>query len=322
MALIKILMAVYNGGKYIEKQIESILNQSFNDFTIKISDDGSDDNTADIAELYMKRCPGKIEFVKRQAHVKGAGENFFSLLDEAALYNNSYDICGRQEASCGYIMLSDQDDVWLPDKIKKTYMRMRPLEKRYSKNMPCLVHTNLSTVDENLNIIHRDMASYMNMNPGCCRLNRLLTENNVTGNTIMINRAFLKAYRRPQEYVMHDWWLALTASCIGKTSYIDEPLVLYRQHGKNLLGAKNALSAEVIKNRIKDKEQVRQNYRLMYAQASELLKNYKITGNKKILIDEFIKLQYKSRPQKIVSIIRNRFFKNTAIMTLGEMLNI
>ena len=77
MALIKILMAVYNGGKYIEKQIESILNQSFNDFTIKISDDGSDDNTADIAELYMKRCPGKIEFVKRQAHLKFAGENFF-----------------------------------------------------------------------------------------------------------------------------------------------------------------------------------------------------------------------------------------------------
>ena len=101
MALIKILMAVYNGGKYIEKQIESILNQSFNDFTIKISDDGSDDNTADIAELYMKRCPGKIEFVKRQAHVKGAGENFFSLLDEAALYNNSYDICGTPVEGSG-----------------------------------------------------------------------------------------------------------------------------------------------------------------------------------------------------------------------------
>lgn len=317
MALIEILLAAYMGEKYIGIQLESIFKQSFKDFTITVSDDGSSDKTIDIVNSYIRLYPDKIRLIRRVLPTKSAGENFFELL--AAAKKNI-----KSDNEKRYFMLSDQDDVWHPDKIKKTYLRMQALEKKYSRDMPCLVHTNLSLVDEKLNIIHFDMARYMGFKSSNTSLNRLLVENNITGNTVMLNAAFLNNYKRPgiKKYVMHDWWLALSAACIGKISYLDEALILYRQHSKNTLGARNALSFEVLKKRIGNKTAVQENYRLMYAQAEELLKKYNPDASKKRLLKEFTGMQKKNRAYKIAAILKNRFCKSGFITTVGEMFNI
>ena len=104
--------------------------------------------------------------------------------------------------------------------------------------MPVLAHTDLVVVDENLHTIAPSFWSYSNLNPYCgSRLNRLLIQNVVTGSATMINRALARlASPIPQGAVLHDWWLALVASALGRIEAIPEKTVLYRQHGRNCAG--------------------------------------------------------------------------------------
>jgi hypothetical protein len=138
-----------------------------------------------------------------------------------------------------YVMFSDADDVWLPHKIAATYAEMRRLETQWGKETPLLVHSDLSVVDSHLNLIHASFWSYSKRSPDSVKyLNRLVLQNSVTGCAVMVNRSLLgKALQMPPEAIMHDWWLALVAAALGHIGVIDEPLLLYRQHGSNVLGA-------------------------------------------------------------------------------------
>ena len=82
MALIEILLAAYMGEKYIGIQLESIFKQSFKDFTITVSDDGSSDKTIDIVNSYIRLYPDKIRLIRRVLPTKSAGENFLTRSEE------------------------------------------------------------------------------------------------------------------------------------------------------------------------------------------------------------------------------------------------
>ena len=136
--MIDILMATYNGGKYISEQINSILNQTYKEWTLYIRDDGSKDNTVDIIDDYCKKYPGKIIRIKDDKLGLGAKLNFSELMK----YSKS-----------NYCMFADQDDVWLNTKIEDTMNKMIEAENIHGKETPILVHTDLKVVDGNLNII-------------------------------------------------------------------------------------------------------------------------------------------------------------------------
>ena len=224
MNKISILLSTYNGEKYLKEQLNSIWSQSFNDFKVFVRDDGSTDNTVTILKKYEKMYPNKIDILEDNRGNLRSSRSFMKLLENS---DNEY------------IMFADQDDVWNTDKIEKSYRKMQELESIYGRDMPLLVHSNLTVVDEKLDIIAPSFWKYQNINPNKQKLSDFLVDNNVTGCTMMINRALAEKVKTiAMEAIMHDWWIAMVASVFGKIAYINEPLMLYRQHGKNDTGAK------------------------------------------------------------------------------------
>jgi len=226
--MITILMAAYNGERYIAEQIESILSQSETDWKLVIQDDCSVDDTAKIAQKYAEKYPSKINFRERENPSGSAKNNFSSML----CYSNSE-----------YMMTCDQDDIWMPNKIEVTLKKMHELEKKFGKDKPLLVHTDLKVVDEKLNVIAVSMFRRQNLSSIRDGFNNLLVQNIVTGCTMMVNQAFQDVVQEvPEEAIMHDWWFALIAAAFGEIGFVNEPTLLYRQHNNNEVGAKNARS--------------------------------------------------------------------------------
>jgi len=217
-------MATYNGEQFLRQQLESIRAQSNQDWQLLIRDDGSDDNTVRIVEDYAGRLPGKIRLVRDNGSRLGASLNFGKLLEYA---------------DTEYIMFSDQDDVWLPNKIGLTLNVMKATEQLYH-DKPVLVHTDLKVVDSDSNTIADSMWSYQKLFPEIGNnLNKITAHNVVTGCTVMINkRARTVSVPVPSEAIMYDWWIAIKVARHGKIAYVSTPSILYRQHPGNQIGAK------------------------------------------------------------------------------------
>lgn len=216
--MVEILMATYNGERYLSEQIESILNQSYKDWKLLVRDDGSKDRTLDILKLYKAKYPKKITLMEDKKGGLRAKENFLELL--------------RQSKS-DYIMFCDQDDVWLPNKIEVTLEKMKKVE-----NGPTLIHTDLKVVDKELNLISDSMWRYQKLSPERKEYNFLIVQNNITGCTMMINRELAKlSIGEFPNGLMHDWIIGIVASLKGTIDYVEERTILYRQHGNNDVGA-------------------------------------------------------------------------------------
>jgi glycosyltransferase involved in cell wall biosynthesis len=229
---IKILLATYNGQEYLAEQIDSILAQSNQDWQLLVRDDGSDDDTVRIIEDYANRLPDRIRLIRDNGGRLGASLNFGKLLEYA---------------DTEYIMFSDQDDVWLPNKIELTLNAMKAAEQVYP-DKPILIHTDLKVIDSELNTIADSMWNYQKLFPESGDdLNRIMAQNVVTGCTVMINKkARAVSIPVPDEAIMCDWWLALNVCRHGKIVYVSIPSVLYRQHSSNRVGARKARKIDII----------------------------------------------------------------------------
>ncbi|MEH7014785.1 glycosyltransferase family 2 protein [Neobacillus niacini] len=221
---IEILLATYNGEKYIEEQLNSILNQSYNNWFLLIRDDGSKDKTVEIIKKYITIHSDKMELIVDGEKNLGPSGNFSKLLSLA---------------KANYMMFCDQDDVWNANKIEVTFQKMQELEKEFKDDLPLLVHTDLEVVDGELNTIAPSMFAFQNLNSGYSSVNQLLVQSNVTGCTVMINKKLKEmAEPIPNGIIMHDWWLALVAAAFGRIGFINKATIKYRQHGNNDTGAK------------------------------------------------------------------------------------
>lgn len=221
---VKIAMAAYNGSRFIAEQIESIQRQSFTGWTLLIRDDMSGDGTLAVVRQAAERDP-RIEVMRDDLGNLGAIGNFGALM-QAAL-----------EADADYLFFADQDDVWHPEKLATMLAAMRELELKYGA-VPLLVHCDLSVVGEELEPVAESFARYSGLSPATADLGVLLCQNQVTGCACAINRALLElSTPLPAQVLMHDWWLALLAASAGKIGFVPLPLVKYRQHQGNVLGA-------------------------------------------------------------------------------------
>lgn len=215
---VDVLIATYNGEKYIKEQIESILNQTYKNIQLIISDDCSTDKTREILKQYEQNNKIKIFYQEKNL---GYIKNFDFLLNqvESDLY-----------------MLSDQDDVWKPEKIEKS------VEKLKKENLD-LVFGDLEVVDKNLNTIYESFDKYMKLDRkikkciGNYELQYLY--NCITGCTILSKKEYLKKILplpTNSKYMVHDYWIGLMISLNGKIGYIHEKYIKYRQHGNNQVG--------------------------------------------------------------------------------------
>lgn len=298
---VDIVMAVYNGEKFVKEQIDSILAQDYQNFRLLVRDDHSQDGTLEIIKNYVKAYPNKI-FLLPSSGKLGVKGNFSALLEYA---------------KAPYIMLSDQDDIWLKDKVSKSLKKMKELEASKGLDCPLLIHADLKVVDAHLNLIDPSFWKFAHLKPAQShQLNKLLTQNVVTGCTILINRPLLKlALPIPSETPMHDWWLALVASAFGYIESISEPLILYRQHGKNTLGAKKYGSLKWYKEGIIKLLGNRLEIFPNQEQAKILYERYALLlpGCYKKMVFDYIHLKKYSWLKSRYLILKHRFFKQSFV---------
>lgn len=222
---VAILLAVYNGERYLGDLLHSLMKQSYSDFKIYIRDNCSTDDTANVLQTWKERYPHKIELFTADSN-KGCIANFAALLNLT---------------NAPYVMFCDHDDVWLPNKIALTMQKMEQMQSIYGQAHPIVVHTDLTVVDAELNIIAPSLwkVSKLNTSESCYNFSRLLVQNQLTGCTMMLNRALIDLAKPiPPKCIMHDWWIALVASCLGSIGTVRQSTILYRQHGSNDTGAK------------------------------------------------------------------------------------
>jgi glycosyltransferase involved in cell wall biosynthesis len=221
---IDILLATYNGEKYLKEQLNSLFLQTYQNFKILVRDDGSIDSTINIIKEYEKVYPTKIKLIQDNFGNLGSSKSFMKLLE----YSKSK-----------YIMFCDQDDIWLPDKIRKSLSKIIDLEKKHGSDIPLLVFTDLKVVDEKLNIIQKSFWKYQKLIPDISsNWKKLLAQNVITGCTIIINNKSKKVLLPfSLNMMIHDQWIGVNIAKFGKIDYLKEQTILYRQHGCNVAGA-------------------------------------------------------------------------------------
>lgn len=208
---ISIALTTYNGERFLRKQLESIFSQTVKPFEIIASDDHSADSTVTILKEYEGTCGLKIFTNERNI---GFAKNF----EQAIL-----------KCSGKYIALSDQDDIWMPNKIERLVESI--------KDSP-LVFSDASYIDENDKLLARSVRQYRQL-PLFeeLQLENIVYCNYAIGCTVLFNRSVLeKAIPFPSSETFHDWWLAMASCSISPIKYLDDSLVLYRKHTNNTLG--------------------------------------------------------------------------------------
>ena len=220
---IAILLATYNGGKYIREQLDSLFQQSCDCFHLYVRDDGSSDDTMKIIEEFRQKYSNRITILEDSQKHRGAAKSFMYLLENV---------------DSEYYMFCDQDDIWLPEKVEKTFDRMKEIEG----TAPVLVATDLRVVDEHLSPIKESFNEDLKIDVFRKHPELICVRHVVTGCTMMFNRAAKEAsLPMSPRATMHDEWVAL---CVhfkgGVISILDDSTILYRQHTSNTLGAEQA----------------------------------------------------------------------------------
>lgn len=233
---IDILLATYNGEKYLKEQLDSILNQTYKNINLIISDDASKDGTREILKGYEEK--DKRIKVFYQEKNSGYVKNFEFLL---------------KQVESDVFMLSDQDDVWLPQKVEKTYEALK-------NNDADLAFGDLEVVDQDLKTIYPSFNDFMKLSRkirkcvNSYKLNYLYCC--VTGCTLMLKKKWISKIipiPKNSKHLIHDHWIGIIVGVNnGKSVYIPEKYIKYRQHGDNQIGT------EKLSHKFKKLEQVRE----------------------------------------------------------------
>lgn len=222
---VAILMATFNGERYIEEQLQSLANQTYKNITVYIHDDQSTDGTLEVIRKFAAQSDLKIHIFEDQQR-RGCRDSFIAMLEHV---------------EANYYMFSDQDDVWLPEKISKSLALLAKLENSEGEagHMPCLVHTDQVVVDANLNIISRSIWEAKGIDVLAHRKLGILGSSNIyAGCTEIFNRALRdKSLEYNLQVRYHDYWVAIVAVAFGKVASLAEGTILYRQHGFNSVSA-------------------------------------------------------------------------------------
>lgn len=220
---IQVLLACYNGEAYLPGQLDSLTRQDDSCFSVLMQDDGSSDGTP--ALLAAAAGDSRFRLGAEPGKHRGAAGNFLSLM---------------AQCTADYAALCDQDDLWQPQRLSCCRAALEEAEKRLGADTPLLVHSDARLVDAGGRVLHDSFFAHQGWDGCATGLSQLLVQNNVTGCTLMMNAALCRLvvrYGDPSAMFMHDWFIALTAAAFGQVIFLQSPLVDYRQHGVNVVGA-------------------------------------------------------------------------------------
>jgi glycosyltransferase involved in cell wall biosynthesis len=235
---VDVLLSSYNGERYIEEQINSILAQSNRDWRILIRDDGSSDRTREICLKYQQQHPDQVIIIEDGRGNLGVVESFAQLL---------------LHSTAPYVMFCDQDDVWLPEKIAIELDEIKRLETRAgnSPQTPIAVFTDALVVDSNLQPLSHSLLDYINRRKNLGHsLSRLCIEGNCYGCTMILNRALVRLVGQiPAGVISHDWWCGLVACAFGTLSFLDCTPIKHRRHSTNVSASKQSKWSRYLRDR-------------------------------------------------------------------------
>jgi glycosyltransferase involved in cell wall biosynthesis len=266
---IQVLMSTYNGEKYIAKQLESILLQTYQNISVLIRDDGSQDGTIRCIQEFSCRYPDKIQLI--MGDNIGVKRSFFELLKNA-------------DSNCTYFSFCDQDDVWLEHKLLDTFTSMKLVEN----HQPIMYFTSTYLTDSQLSKL-RIWPQSPQRSPS---FYNALIENIAVGTTMTINSRAreLLLSKKPDtdKLIMHDWWFYICISAFGNVIYNAKPSVLYRQHDGNLIGGNKTIFHLLLRKLRSYK--VNKRKKLLHQQASEFMKCYgfELDSEKKLQLALFL----------------------------------
>ena len=300
---IAILLATYNGEKFLEEQLKSLVSQTYTDFTVYISDDCSTDSTIQIIQKY---CMMDARFVNmnNKHHFGNARDNFMSLLSyvESELY-----------------MFCDQDDVWVNDKIEKM---LQVYNQECSKDMPSLVYCDMKVVDEQLFVLNKSFQDLFGFIPSKIFWEQYLYSNNISGCALLMNRALADLYRKndkiinKKQLIMHDFFFASIAALFGEIIYLNEPLNLYRQHGNNSVGAHKPYSMNAIRHRLREGKHELINCSKQVEEICKLLEYKQCDGTKYELCKRFANFKTYRKKERIAVLRQIGAFKGSILHKL------
>lgn len=219
--MIDILLPTYNGEVFLRQLLDSILAQSYKDWRMIVRDDGSEDYTVDIIRDYIRRFGDKFILIEDDLGNLGT--------------SGSNDVLIRHSSS-QYFMFCDQDDIWSHEKISACLEEIQSIESAHP-GIPVLVCSDACCIDQQNNLICKSFFKSQKFIDTTDSLYKMLALNIVQGSTTLMNSKVRNVVTKIPSDCLHDAWVACIVKYYGIVSYLHKPLLQYRQHNNNVVGA-------------------------------------------------------------------------------------
>lgn len=293
---VAILLCTYQGEKYLAEQLDSFTAQTYPNWKLWISDDGSTDLTLNqLSAFAQQHHPERVTL--RAGPRKGFVKNFMSLICEPTLHAD-------------YYALSDQDDIWHAEKLERAVNWLSQIPD----GRPALYCTRTELIN--------DAGQHIGFSPMFTRppaFANALMQNIAGGNTMVMNHAareLLIEAGADVDVIAHDWWVYIVISACGGSLYYDgQPSLRYRQHGENLIGANAGLGARLLRIRMLFQGHLKlwidQHIRALAPLLPQL------TPANRHIYDRFISARQRSLIPRVVGIKRSGVYRQTLLGNLG-----
>jgi glycosyltransferase involved in cell wall biosynthesis len=297
-ARVAILLAVKDGARFLPEQLESYAQQTHTDWSVHVSDDGSDDKTLDIVRNFASRVSNLVTL--RDGPRAGSSSNFLSLLRDSSI-------------DAGYFAFSDQDDVWYPEKLE----RALSLLWTAPGDQPAIYCSRTELIDRDGR--HVGFSTDFKKAPS---FRNALVQSIAGGNTMVFNRAARELLKKVPDgnVVIHDWTTYIVISAAGGTIFYDRrPSVSYRQHEGNLFGANMSFWARARRVKMLFEGQW-QEWNSIHLKALERFLPDITDENRKVL-ESFIQMRRADGlPQRFWNLWKSGVHRQTVLGELGLLL--
>jgi hypothetical protein len=301
--LIAIVLATYNGSRYLTEQLASLWAQSCQDFEVIVRDDGSVDNTRELLSREAARRPGRLRIIEDEFGRLGPKKSFGLLL---------------QHSRSRWVAFCDQDDSWLPGKLETQLRTLQGLEALHGSATPLLCCSDAVVTDSALRVLQPSYFAEHRFEVAGGRdlvLPRLLFRNYAIGTTVMINKLLADHCQSiPDAAVMHDWWCALVACLVGKSAVLRDPQVRYRQHAANTIGSRRHALPRSAADWRATMNRTRENSARCLLQAQALYRASKafpvqLASEDEAVLEDYARFGSLSPLTRAMTLLRNRSFK-------------
>ncbi len=233
---VSIVLATYNGEKYLREQLDSLFAQTYPLLEIIAVDDCSSDSTVAILREYAAAHP-ILHIFQNEVNLK---------------HNRTFER-GIQLAKGDCIAMCDQDDIWLPEKISSLMAQWLPDS--------LLIHCDSEFIDADGKSMNRKISSIKNLQTYLSPV-PFIIGNTVAGHAAIFRKELIKTILPFPSIVIHDWWMAFIAATQGPVQYVDKPLILYRQHAGNVIGAIKVKGQKKKKDKSELQQRIRERIKL------------------------------------------------------------